>query len=178
MYKNINVVRGPRAQPPGEMSPFFACDSLAVTRRPSCKPLWAGVSPWRGSAQQDTLKLPLGNLKTEEGDTEATLSPTLLPWAVPELLASAVDVSVCRPLYAEADKRPGAEPREADMGLGGSKEREPLAQCTIQVADCGRHPLVELPRRPGGRTTLVMVHIDSGSHLSVLRAVPWQVSEH
>lgn len=101
IHKNINVVRGPRAQQPGEMSPFFACDSLVVMRRPSCKPLWAGVTPWRGFARQDTLKLPLGNLETE-GDLEATPTNALLPWVVPELGAFSGSVSVCRSLRAEA----------------------------------------------------------------------------
>lgn len=130
------MVRGSRARQPGEMSPFVACDSLVVMRRPSCKPLWAGVTPWRGFAQQDTLKLLPENLETG-GDTETTPSHALLPWVMPELGVFPGSVSVCRSLRTEA--LTGTQ----ELNLGSTHGiRRQLAEKAASFEQCAVSPRV------------------------------------
>lgn len=125
------MVRGSRARQPGEMSPFVvACDSLVVMRGPSCKTSVGRSPPWRGFTQQDTLKLPLGNLETG-GGTETAPSHALLPWVVPELGVFPGSVSVCRSLRTEAVT--GTQ----ELNLGNTRGiRRQLAEKAASLEQC------------------------------------------
>lgn len=80
----------------------WSCVGSAVRK---AKALRAGVTPWRGFARQDTLKLSQGGPGDRRGKRGPLhLGSALLLRLVPKLWGLAADVSVWSSLQAEAAK--------------------------------------------------------------------------
>lgn len=99
IHKNINVVWGPGARQPGEMSPVFSCDSLAVMRGPICEESKSSA----GRCRSQERAVSAGHSEIASGRPEVRthesphLSSALLHRVLPKLHVFPVNVPLGDP---------------------------------------------------------------------------------